>query len=390
METYNMMIQLAGIDEKLQSRSDDETELALRELWIMLEKNRADPLNLSDIIPHALLKIGEEQKCYDFIKWCALHGPRSPSNNPESPFFDLKGADVCESPSTLMQSGLSLSHFVALTLLKLWLYLDLGAIYEQDFGTSMGYDGPSQSINRPVGAIVKDIFESATDPSHVTKLTERKRKQYLDLCEQVNDANPHFWEALATEEPSSTSAVEARGPGSRDEADLVLYQCQRAWDISQDARVMIEADTARLIRSHKRQVTMKEASYLKKRRGSGANLIVSKPEIWSRHRFIKTDPRRCRKTFDVDNQVILWADGACINNDQENPAEVGRYGLALVTLIQATKSYLAVWRTEVRFAIAAPLQAAELNCARLLQQSAPVTGKKKDSPLLSSQLTQRR
>jgi hypothetical protein len=44
METHTMTLRLAGVEELLQSNSQDETELALLELWDMLKEDRADPL----------------------------------------------------------------------------------------------------------------------------------------------------------------------------------------------------------------------------------------------------------------------------------------------------------------------------------------------------------
>ncbi|GKU21556.1 unnamed protein product [Fusarium langsethiae] len=228
MEAYKMMLQFPGVDELLQSPSKDETELALDELWNMLKKDHTDPLHLSDIIPHVLLELGEEQKCYDFIKWSSLHGPRSSSSNTKSPFFDLEGADACESLKKLGLSGLSLSQLVALTLLKLRLYMDLDAISDRD--STPRWDLTTMCLPWIVlwGRLSKD--------------------QYTRLCEIVSEANSHFWEALATERSVSDKDSGARGPGSKDEADLVLYYCQRAWDKSKDALVMIEADTSHFTR----------------------------------------------------------------------------------------------------------------------------------------------
>ncbi|KIL85240.1 hypothetical protein FAVG1_11670 [Fusarium avenaceum] len=235
-----MTVRLAGVDELLYSISQDDSdvELALLELWDMLKEDRGDALRLSDIIPHVLLRVGGEQECYDFIKWWAFHGSKPGIDNRNLPFFNTKGANACESPHALLQTGLSLSHLVALTLLKLRLFLDLDAISSSWFDNSFGFDGNIASIDRPLGELAEGIFESS-DSSRVERLARDIQKQYLDLCKRVSATNSYFWEGLVTDELPS-----APGPyvsGSLDEARLVLHHCRRAWDASADALVMVEA-----------------------------------------------------------------------------------------------------------------------------------------------------
>ncbi|KAI6764092.1 hypothetical protein HG530_007881 [Fusarium avenaceum] len=174
-----MTVRLAGVDELLNSISqdDDDVELALLELWDMLKEDRGDALRLSDIIPHVLLRVGGVQECYDFIK-CS------------------------------------------------W------------FDNSFGFDGTIASIDRPLGELAEGIFESS-DSSRVETLARDLQEQYLHLYERANASNPYFWEGLVTEElPSAPGPYVS---GSLDEARLVLYHCRRAWDASEDALVMVEA-----------------------------------------------------------------------------------------------------------------------------------------------------
>ncbi|KAL6924026.1 hypothetical protein FSST1_001300 [Fusarium sambucinum] len=323
MESYKIKLQLPGVDELLHSPSDEETELALEELWNMLKKDRTDPLHLSDIIPHVLLELGEEQKCYDFIKWCALRGPKTPSSSLNTPFFDLTGADACEPLAKLRLSCLSLSHLVALTLIKLRLYMDLDAIAERHFDTSYGFGSDVSSIDRPLGEIAEEKFETTIDSSHLAELASNAKEAYLDLCRKVNEANSHLWEALAAEEPISDPAPGVRGPGSRDEADLVLYYCRRAWDKVEDALVMIEADTGHYIRAYTGPSTTNESEPLPKQQGTGRvfptviNYVVNSA---SNNQDIlaskSVDNSRGRLTLGKPSKLLLYTDGSCINNGQ--------------------------------------------------------------------------
>ncbi|KAG5657953.1 hypothetical protein KAF25_006904 [Fusarium avenaceum] len=317
MERHKTTMRLARVDELLQSDSQDDAELALLELWDMLKGDRADPLGVSDIIPHVLLRVGGEQECYDFIKWWAFHGSKSPTDNRISPFFTTKGANACEFPHALLQKGLSLSHLVALTLLKLRLFLDLEAISSALFDNAFGFDGTIDSIDRPVGELAQNIFK-LTNSSRVERLARDIQKQYLDLCERVNAANPYVWEGLATEE--LPSAPGPHGPGSPDEARLILHHCRRAWDESEDALVMVEADTGRYVRAYEGSKSAEKPVSLERRRGTGI-AFPSKIEYAGTTDFLErvsVDNSSGRAVFGNKGKLLLYTDGACQNNGLQN------------------------------------------------------------------------
>lgn len=71
------------------------------------------------------------------------------------PFFKLniRNHDACEDPSELIELGLSLSQLVALTHLKLRLFLDFEAISMPDVDLYIGLD--SIDIGCTVGKIAK-------------------------------------------------------------------------------------------------------------------------------------------------------------------------------------------------------------------------------------------
>lgn len=94
------------------------------------------------------------------------------------------------------------------------------------------------------------------------------RRQYLKLCEHVNEKNHHLWKGLATGKPESACVERTLGPGSTDEADLVLHHCRRSWKESEDTLVMMEADTVKCIRVYK-PPPVKKLPTLQRRKGSG-------------------------------------------------------------------------------------------------------------------------
>jgi ribonuclease HI len=235
-----------------------------------------------------------------------------------SPFFDTKGANACESPRALLQTGLSLSHLVALTLLKLRISLDLDAFSSAEFDDSFGFDGTIDSIDRPIGELAEDIFESS-DADRVARLAIDIRKQYLDLCERINNANPYFWEGIATEElPSAPGPHE---PRSLEEARLVLLHCRRAWDESEDALVMVEADTGRYIRPYEGPKTMENPVSLERRRGTGAAFPskIEHAEATLLLEHVSVNNSSGRSVLGDRRKLLLYTDGACINNGYQDP-----------------------------------------------------------------------
>ena len=133
MEIHKFLLRYSSIDKQLHDPAQNNQYL-LDELLGLLKRDKNDPLGYRNIVPHVLLETGREQECYDFIKWWNLNRSSETCSSSNVPFFKLnnKSHDACEDPSELIESGLSLSQLVALTHLKLRLYLDFDAISNPD------------------------------------------------------------------------------------------------------------------------------------------------------------------------------------------------------------------------------------------------------------------
>jgi hypothetical protein len=59
----------------LRSRSLDAVQAASDNCREMLRLNRADHMRIRDRYPYLLLKLGQDQKCYGFIRWWAVTNP---------------------------------------------------------------------------------------------------------------------------------------------------------------------------------------------------------------------------------------------------------------------------------------------------------------------------
>ncbi|KAK0719115.1 hypothetical protein B0H67DRAFT_642499 [Lasiosphaeris hirsuta] len=220
LDTRNYMrARFAAADALLKVETRVAVKRALGHFMEMLRLCRADNLGVRDIVPTLLLRLGREQECYDFLKWWATADVDGKHRWGDTtlPYLDIYGADAFEPIEPFLpEHGLSLSQLAMLTLLKLRLYLDLEA-----HGSGSG-----SVVGRPVGWLVQ-------------------AKVRYTHTRVVNDANPYFWEALVDGEtplpPASFSA------GSKEEAGMAVRQCKSAWEESEDAMVMIEADTLQYV-----------------------------------------------------------------------------------------------------------------------------------------------
>ncbi|KAI6352124.1 hypothetical protein MCOR25_009540 [Pyricularia grisea] len=237
-----MMARFTAAKTLLQVNNLDAVQKALDHFKDMLRLCRSDNLGMRDIVPFLQLRLGQEQDCYDFLKSWTIDGPdgRRPNTN-------IRGADAFESVDNFVSTA-ETAHLVALTLLKLRLYLDLDG-YECDARNihlsvlGMGRSPSPDGFDRPVGKLVKTRVKNMSN-DRIRATAADLKGQYLKLCQAVHNANPYIWPALINQGKVPTPP-DVYSPGSPEEADLVVFASKRAWDESEDSIVMIDADTAK-------------------------------------------------------------------------------------------------------------------------------------------------
>jgi hypothetical protein len=111
------------------------------------------------------------------------------------------------------------------------------------------------------------------DRGRISTTVKALKKQYDQLCRAVNKANPHFWDAL-TDEGAERGPPPFYSPGSAEEAQLAVLYCAKAWEESEDAMVMIEADTCSFVPVYKPSPAAATAGSAQSR-GSGNRRIVA-------------------------------------------------------------------------------------------------------------------
>ncbi|KAK4210498.1 hypothetical protein QBC37DRAFT_448106 [Rhypophila decipiens] len=233
---------------------------ALEHQMDMLRLCGIDNMGIRDYIPALMIRLGQEQECYDFLKWWATCHPdgRYDSGDVSLPFLNIRNADPFEPIDPFRSGSLSLSQLSILTLLKLGLFLDLDHIKTKDEERAFGFGGvfgrPNNDsddefgLYRPRGNIVKAYIQQPENRRNASAMAERLEGQYKELCSMVQNVNSHFWETLVDNEtldPPSSCSI-----GSPEDAALAVIQVKAAWEESWGAIQMAEHETSKYVAKH--------------------------------------------------------------------------------------------------------------------------------------------
>lgn len=169
----------------------------------MLRLCRSDNMGIRDPVPFQMLCLGKDQECYDFIKLGETCDPDGTYDwgDMDLPYLSVKDADVYEAVECIFngaESFPSLSHLVAITLLKIKLLLDIQSLQN---ASMIGYKVP-QEILDGIGE-----HTPATDPvlnneeiarvSNQSYWIELLTAQVDTLYNQVGKTNAHYWRKLS-------------------------------------------------------------------------------------------------------------------------------------------------------------------------------------------------
>ncbi|KAL8403477.1 hypothetical protein RB594_008654 [Gaeumannomyces avenae] len=233
-----MRARFAAADALLEINNVDAVQASLDHLTDMLRLCRSDNLGVRDIVPFLMLRLGQEQQCYDFIKWWATTAQQGDYDwaDTSAPHLDIRNADPFEDVDIICRGG-GLAHLVALTLLKIRLFLDLSAFEDDEFMYANRIPDPSKLL-RPVGKLVKAKVKEM-EAHQIPPMSEELGRQYRKLCKVVHEENPHFWDLLREGGETFPPHV------YNSEAELVFSYSKRAWDESEDADVTVEVETSK-------------------------------------------------------------------------------------------------------------------------------------------------
>lgn len=93
----------------------------------VLQLNRSDALGVRFMIPAMMIRLGNDQEAYDFVKWWAIYGRRDSKydwGDPDAPYLHLHGENMMEDVSLWQDETAELADQLVLLLIKLRLLLN--------------------------------------------------------------------------------------------------------------------------------------------------------------------------------------------------------------------------------------------------------------------------
>ncbi|CAI7607862.1 unnamed protein product [Penicillium discolor] len=197
---------------------------------------RSDSLGSRDVIPGLMIRLQQDQECYDFLKWWATTGQNHNYDwgNTTLPYLDIKNANPLEPVDMFCGKLSDIPHIVSVTLVKIKVL--------QMILTGMG----------PAGGSVAHMLGLKMKPSTIAKnpniancedrrLESVKLKaQIRALYENVHKLNPHFWPALVDPGEHLEAKNTMYSIGSVEEMRMVLNLTYEAWQEAPGAIAVIQ------------------------------------------------------------------------------------------------------------------------------------------------------
>ncbi|KAJ2912676.1 hypothetical protein MD484_g7740, partial [Candolleomyces efflorescens] len=246
----------------------DAVSSSLSHFLDMLRLCRSDNLGLRDTIPNLYLRLHQDQKCYDFLKWYGTTGKTDNRSwsDPSLGYLDLEDQDPMESEGLedMFCDEWSVAHTVPALLIKLRLLLDLkdfkasfelyalvekgklnpdivrtiqdhiylrSSILSTPSSASSGDDGTDRSRSR-----ARDLLKRQGLEERIAELERQTHKLFMSMYE----ANQHFWEALLEWEAYMDEPVETYSHGSLEEVVVLILNNARSWDETVGALEWVE------------------------------------------------------------------------------------------------------------------------------------------------------
>ena len=234
MDTRSYMrARYALVEALLKIKTYAAVEAAHGHLMDLLRLCRSDNMGVRDLVPALKLRLGRDQECYDFCKWWATINEDSHYDWSElsNPYLDIKNANAFESPQPyFVKKYGSLSHTVAITLLKIRLLMDVCALQDSSV---IGKKVPQEILDRVreqlvSGSVVaenKDIMNARDYTAWIFDLEEQVEELYV----AVEELNDEFWPALLKPGQHMSARPEAFSHGSIEEMQIVLQYSLAAW-----------------------------------------------------------------------------------------------------------------------------------------------------------------
>ncbi|EGC47193.1 conserved hypothetical protein [Histoplasma capsulatum var. duboisii H88] len=216
--------------------SRESVQMQLEHGRDMLRLCRGDNVGIRVAVPGALLQLGRDQECYDFVKWYETTGQQGDYNwgDIEGPFLDVHDADVFEDADYVCHRFLSLCFGAGVLLVKTRLLLDLMDLQSSAVDSATRptpAEGPR--LRSSVIAKNEDILKRGDHTAAIGLLQDQVRKLYKAL----HSSNKYFWEALLAPEKHLHELPAYYSPGTLSEVQSMLKHFPGPSTTIQDRRL---------------------------------------------------------------------------------------------------------------------------------------------------------
>ncbi|PGH04956.1 hypothetical protein GX51_03255 [Blastomyces parvus] len=234
-----MRARSAYIHALMEVDSRESVQLQLEHAWDMLRLCRGDNIGIRDAIPGAMLQLGMDQECYDFLKWYETTGqlPDYDWGDVEQPFLDVKDADAFEDVGYVCHRFLGVTVGAGVMLVKVRMLLDLKDLHMQSTSTNISANttGPVQLRSSIIAKNTE--FLQRSDHTAAIQLLEGQVK---DIYKAIHSSNKHFWEVLLEPEDHLPAMPGYYSPGELSEMQAMLRYFYPAWAMTPGALELAE------------------------------------------------------------------------------------------------------------------------------------------------------
>ncbi|CAJ2513965.1 Uu.00g020840.m01.CDS01 [Anthostomella pinea] len=227
-ESRPYMIARQGlVDSLLNIDTRHASQEAAEHMRDMLQLARNDGMGIRNQLPGQLLRLGQDQEAYDFMKWWAVieNDDEHDASDMSLPYLDVHGADVFE-PVALFTNDSPIRELtprVCVTLIKLRLLNDLETLQKAAPGASL--DSRRESVG-PIVTQREDILNRDDHGPHIEELKTQIRALYAS----VQKSNKYFWPALCSPSKTMNQPLPGSfGPGSPQEIHIFLRYNVDSW-----------------------------------------------------------------------------------------------------------------------------------------------------------------
>ena len=232
--TRNYMRACLGLIQAMaQIVTVESVQEQLEYLMDMLQMCRSDNLSVRILVPSLMLRLDQDQECYDFLKWWAVATEDFTYEweITDSLYLNIRSANVFESLDVFNKKFRAFTHLVCLVLLKIKLLFDL--IRLQQAEVSLRPRAPREIIDMilplvPQSPIVK--AQCIRMDGHTRAVKIKTLQVQVDiLFKYVSIANKYFWTALSDHSGRWIPMPEFFAEGSVEESQVALKATYDAW-----------------------------------------------------------------------------------------------------------------------------------------------------------------